>query len=594
MKRHSLRFRLLILCAAAVTVPAVVISLFQRRIGSDALKRAIEQEQTQLARRIATGVDNEIHHAQSLVALVAGSSSFSAGSRVDQYEALHNLLTQNPAFQEAMFVNAAGDELMKVNQAGTRPSLLHRTENVRERFIGAPFFSGNRSPTILIGEPVRSFYNPLRQGAIFAKMSFTTLGALMRQANVGPRGEAFVVNERGTLLAHPDDKQVFAHANLARTPVVQDWIAHPAEPTRLQEYIGANGQPMMALAYPIPLLKSAVIVQQPKADVYAPLEHMRNQVILWTLVSLLVFISLAVAVALRILDPLRRLRLATEEVGSGQRDLHLDIHTHDELEELGTAFERMTHSLAELERMRSDLINMVVHDLKMPLATILPSLDCLLTGELGRLTSEQLHFVQMSRRSGHEMLMLIQNLLDVAKIEEGKMNLHRELFVPGDWAESVIANFQPLAAAGKKQLKFVESKQIGTVEGDVALLSRALGNLISNALRHTVAGQGEVTVTIYREGNQLAVQVSDNGEGIPEEDQQRIFDKFVQGSKRMPVRTGTGLGLTFCKLVIEAHGGRITVSSIAKEGTQFTFHLPLQNPAPLPVEEPEKDLSTAG
>src|SRR5581483_7567389 len=146
MKRHSLRSRLLFLSVAAATVPALVISLIYRRISSDALAKAIEQEQTQLGRRIASGVDNEVRHAQGLVALVAQSSSFSAGSRVDQYEALRNLLNQDPAFQETMFVNAQGDELIKVSRTENHPHLVHRVETIRPSYVGPPFFSGNRSP----------------------------------------------------------------------------------------------------------------------------------------------------------------------------------------------------------------------------------------------------------------------------------------------------------------------------------------------------------------------------------------------------------------------------------------------------------------
>jgi signal transduction histidine kinase len=228
---------------------------------------------------------------------------------------------------------------------------------------------------------------------------------------------------------------------------------------------------------------------------------------------------------------------------------------------------------------------MVVHDLKMPLSTILPSLESLLAGDFGALSKEQSHFIQMARRSGHEMLMLIHNLLDVAKMEEGKLSLHPEPFTPGDWARSVVANFQPLAEAAKKKLDLEVACGIAAVKGDVPLLSRVLGNFISNALRHTVPGSGEVTVSLYQDGEQLAVEVRDNGEGIPEEDQAHIFERFVQGKGQktsLPagqagLRSGAGLGLTFCKLIVEAHGGLITLFSQPKEGSVFTFRLPSLN-----------------
>src|SRR5262249_5249202 len=154
-----------------------------------------------------------------------------------------------------------------------------------------------------------------------------------------------------------------------------------------------------------PLLKSAVIIQQPKNYVYAPLERMRKQFILWTLLSVLVFLLLAISVSWRILKPVRQLQAAVEEVGQGKRDVRLEIHTRDELEDLAFTFEKMTHSLGDLERMRRDLISMIVHDLKMPLSTILPSLENLLMGDMGQLSEQQSSFVQMARRSSQEMLM---------------------------------------------------------------------------------------------------------------------------------------------------------------------------------------------
>jgi signal transduction histidine kinase len=590
IRRRSLTVRLLLLSVTAVVLPAILISAIYRSISSRALLESIEQNQTELARRIAEEVNNEVQQARSLVALVAKSSFFSAGSRVDQYEALRNLLAASPAFQETMLTNAAGVELLKVSHTNTSPRLVKRSENLSQSYVGLPFFSGNRAPTILLAEPIRSFANPRRSGAILAKMSFTQLGALMKQATVGPRGVAYIVDSKGTLLAYPDDQLVLAHTNWSSRPVVREWSERPDRATGLTHYVDERGEEHLSLAFPIPLLNSAVVIQQPEADVYAPLKHMRRQFILWTLVSVLVFLLIAIGVSWRILQPLRQLQVAVEDVGQGKREIHLDIHTHDELEDLAVTFEKMTRSLAELERVRRDLISMIVHDLKMPLATILPSLESLLAGDMGRLSKDQSHFVQMARRSSHEMLMLIENLLDVAKMEEGKLTLHRERFAPADWAKSVIANFQPLAEAAKKKLTLTLSKDLAPVEGDAALLGRVLGNLISNALRHTPAASGEVSVSLYRDGSQLAVEVRDNGEGIPQEEQERIFDKFVQGEgQTMTLRSGTGLGLTFCKMVVEAHGGHITLFSQPKEGSVFTFRLALKEvPAmtPPPIKNP--------
>src|SRR5437879_1139060 len=186
IRHRSLVDRLLVLSIAAVVLPAVLISAIYRSISSRVLLESIEREQTELARRLAEEVNSEIRHAQEMVALVANSSFFSTGSRADQYEALRNLLKQSPDFQETMFINAGGQELLKVSRTEATPRLVRRLEDLRRSSIGSPFFSGNRSPTILLGEPVHSFANPRRWGSVVAKMSFTKLGTLMKEAAIGP------------------------------------------------------------------------------------------------------------------------------------------------------------------------------------------------------------------------------------------------------------------------------------------------------------------------------------------------------------------------------------------------------------------------
>ncbi len=585
MTRRSLAFRLLGLSAAAATLPALVIALILQSISSRALEESIQKNQIAIAQRVADGVNAEIRYTQNLLNYSAQTPPVSGGGIIDTQRSLQILIRYLPSLQEVMEVMDTGEERVKVTRQGVSGRLIKRNLNLSSRSIGAPFFSGNRLPTVLITEPLAN-----GQGALVAKLSFTTLGTLMQQTRVGPRGMAFIVNSRGSLLAHPIGALVRAHTSVANIPVVQQWLSNPSERTDLHEYVDDRGVTVMAMAYPIPLLKSAVVVQQPKADVYAPLRQMRSRLILWTGLAVGVFLIITLFIAWRIQQPLRQLQSATEQIGQGQMDVKLDIHTGDELEDLGKAFTRMANSLRQLEAMRRDLISMIVHDLKSPLSSVLTSIDYLFTGQLGPLNAEQRKFLLLGHRSGTEMLMLVQNLLDVAKLEEGKLPMNKEPFAPLKWAEEVVGSFKAVAEAGRKSLQLVVSPDVPTVEGDAILLGRVLRNLIANALRHTPMNTGEVVVSIEVRNHQWAVDVRDNGQGIPREDQERIFEKFVQVERRRShVRTGTGLGLTFCKLVVEAHQGRIFVQSVPEDGSTFTFMIPL----PVSVSPKELVATTA-
>jgi signal transduction histidine kinase len=593
MTRRSLAFRLLCLSAAAATLPALVIALVLRSISSRALETSIQQNQMEIAKRVADEVNGEIRYAQGLLAYIARMPVIVSGSAIETQRALQNLMHSLPAVQEAMEVTDSGDERVKVTQRGASSRLIRRSLNLHERSISAPFFSGNRLPTVLITEPIPHLQRP-GVGALVAKMSFSTLNDLMQQTRVGGRGTAFIVDSHGALLADVDPERVRAHTNLAPLPVVRDWITNPEQATGLHAYSNSRAEPVIALAYPIPLLHSAVVVEQPRSDVFAPLERMRDRFIVWTAVSVFVFLALTVLIAWRIQQPLRQLKTAAEGIAQGNMDVKLEIHTGDEIEELAKAFSRMTLSLRQLEAMRRDLINMIVHDLKSPLSSILTSIDYLFTGQAGAINTEQRKFLMLGHRSGNDMVMLIQNLLDVARLEEGKLPLNNMPFAPHEWAEEVVHSFQAVAEAGRKKLRLVVTESLPRVEADRELMSRVLGNLVSNALRHTPLGTGEVIVTLSRRLEQLVVEVRDNGQGIPQEYQTRIFEKFVQVErKRAHLRTGTGLGLTFCKMVVEAHGGRIFVQSVPDEGSTFTFLLPLKAPAAPDPSMPQPALTAA-
>ncbi len=574
MNRRSLLFKLLALAGAAAVVPALIITLVQRSISSHALENSIRRHQTELARRTANEINGEIYAAQRMLAYAAPDPVWRAGSAAEQRRSLAKLLKSVPSFQEVMLVDAIGQERINLNRNGTSSPKTKRPAGLEESFIGTPFFSGGGLPTILLGEPLR--LNGRSSGALMAKMSFSELSSLMVQAHIGGHGMAFIVDQQGDLIAHPDEERVLAHANFADLPVVKEWRTRPNEPSALKEYPDERGVPAIAVACPIPLLHSAVVVQQPRAEVYEPLIRLRDDSILCLCIGLFIFISLALAVAWRILQPLRQLEGAAEAIGRGNLDVDLDIKTGDELEDLGKAFNQMADSLRALETMRTDLINMIIHDLKSPLSTILASLDYLISGELGTLTEEQMKFLNMSRRASQDLLGMIQTLLDIAKMDEGKLVLEKESFAPLPWAEKVVQSFQPSAEIAQKKLVLESPNALSAAEGDVALLSRVLGNLISNALQHTRMKTGAVTVILNSDDGLLRVDVQDNGEGIPLEHQSAIFEKFVQvdgGQKR--VRRGTGLGLTFCKMVVEAHGGVIAVHSTPQQGSTFTFTLPL-------------------
>jgi two-component system sensor histidine kinase/response regulator len=229
-----------------------------------------------------------------------------------------------------------------------------------------------------------------------------------------------------------------------------------------------------------------------------------------------------------------------------------------------------THlQLRRLERLRDDLTHMVVHDLRNPLAVIWNFLDILEFHEAHKLSASTQTLVTVARRSAEDLLNMIGSILDVSKMGAGEMKLQREPCDLDALTRALLATTQPLPGNRTVTLDAPESSL--TVPADVGLIRRVLQNLLSNALKVTPAG-GDVRIVITPSRSEVRVAVTDTGPGISPEYHQRIFEKFGQVEDRTS-RLGTGLGLAFCKLAIEAHGGRIGVESEVGKGSTFWLAL---------------------
>ena len=235
--------------------------------------------------------------------------------------------------------------------------------------------------------------------------------------------------------------------------------------------------------------------------------------------------------------------------------------------------ERSIRDLERAEGLRDSMSQMLVHDLRTPLTTLLTPLQMLQMETLGPLDETQKEVVTMSAQSGMRLLNMVNGLLDISKMEAGELKLKHT-----QW------NVEKLLKSACQEAKGSTDTSTATVSFDVPadlqinadhdLIERVVINLLGNALKFTPA-DGLVTLRACSLENAMRVEVQDTGEGIPEAAQQRIFDKFGQvETRKNGHKASTGLGLTFCKLAIESHGGHIGVQSQLGQGSIFWFELP--------------------
>ena len=252
-------------------------------------------------------------------------------------------------------------------------------------------------------------------------------------------------------------------------------------------------------------------------------------------------------------------------------------HGHDKeiwfTQELQQSYRRAQ----ELERMRDDLTNMIVHDLRSPLISIISSLKSMEND--GDLSDKQRERMDVSLSGGGTLLGMINDLLDINKIESGSLQLDLTEIDVADLIGRACKQSEPLAASKIVELSVDVEHGLRPLLADRHRLLRTLVNLISNAIRFTSRGSVvKIIVGKGRDGRSLHCSVSDSGDGIPAKEFGRIFEKFGQIETCTSGTThSTGLGLTLCKLVVEAHGGRIWVESKAGSGSTFSFTIPIEN-----------------
>ncbi len=232
-------------------------------------------------------------------------------------------------------------------------------------------------------------------------------------------------------------------------------------------------------------------------------------------------------------------------------------------------------ALQETTRARDALANMIVHDLNGPLTSVVGFT------ELARMQMQAdppprdkiLSALDTIAACGNEMTSLVKGILDVTRFEAGEMPVSLTSVDAGELVETLVERALPAAAKAGIEICLEGTREGMVVRADRELLTRAIDNLIGNALKHSPSGC-RVTLSLTREREEIVLAVSDNGPGIPEEYVDRVFEKFVQvDARNKGTKYGVGLGLTFCHMAMGAQGGRIWVESAEGEGSTFSIAL---------------------
>ncbi|KPK01620.1 MAG: hypothetical protein AMK71_04930 [Nitrospira bacterium SG8_35_4] len=294
------------------------------------------------------------------------------------------------------------------------------------------------------------------------------------------------------------------------------------------------------------------------------------------LISMVAGIVISIFITLNITRPLSEIKKSTGEIARGNFPDDLKLDSPPEITELANAFNLMCAKLKQIDKLKSDFFSLMSHELRTPLTTIKEGTNLMIEGlENGKSTGKQKRLLTIISEESNRLINLVNSLLDLSKMEAGMMAYN---FVPTDIARlinKVSREIEPLAENRNIKIHTALNNGSSLIKVDRDRILQVLRNLIGNAVKFTPDG-GHVKVSSRMVEEGVNVSVEDTGAGIPADNLSTIFNKYEQvtlgGSNKIK---GTGLGLSIVKHIIDAHGGKIWVESTLKQGSVFSFVLPV-------------------
>lgn len=304
---------------------------------------------------------------------------------------------------------------------------------------------------------------------------------------------------------------------------------------------------------------------------------MRNRFIIPGMISIVVAGIIIFFLSRKLTEPLREMNRKALLLAEGSFDQRIRVRTKDEIGQLGESFNIMAQELGVYDRLQKEFVANVSHDLRSPLTSIHGYLGAMQDGVIPG--EKQHHYIKLMRAQTGRMIKLVGDLLDMAKIESGQMEIHPIRYDLTEQVRQTIAAMEPyMAEKGVVAVIAADEDQDVYAYADPDRIAQVLFNLLQNAVQFSHRN-GKVDVSVYADKGKAVVSISDYGIGIAEQDLPRIWERYYKQDKARSGMSGTGIGLSIIRHIIDLHRTGIKVESAPGRGTTFTFTLPLE-PSP--------------
>jgi signal transduction histidine kinase len=604
----SLRTRLLLLVLLAV-IPALGLTLYTNLEERQLRKTQVQEQAMRLSRLVSADHERLIEDARRLLVTLARLPAVRDHNRTACNTLFADLLAQHSSYANFAVIDVADgyafcSALPMTGQVyGGDRAYFKRALETRD------FAIGDYQIGRITGKATVNFGYPVVDDAarvhavVVAALDLAWLNQLASQAGLPPGSMLTVIDRQGTILSRYPDQGKLVGKLMPESLVLQAIAAQQGNGTT--EASGADGIPRLFSFAPFggagQSANAYVSVGIPASVAFAG----ANQMLARNLAALGLVAGLALAAAwvggnLFIVRQIHALVGATKRVAAGELGVRTGVpQGQGELSQLASAFDQMAESLEraherrlleeelrrknyqleqqnlaiqEANRLKTEFVSMVSHELRTPLTSIQGYAELLLENK--QIVGEERESLTIVRKNADRLLGLINDLLDLSRIEAGRLDLHRTSLDLACLIPEVAGSLRPLIEAKRQRLRLDLGDALPAVWADADRVTQILTNLISNAHKYTLV-EGSITVAARRDNGFVRVDVSDTGIGLSPEDQAQIFTKFFRVHDRSPQSSrGTGLGLVITRLLVELHDGRITLSSAPGQGSTFSFTLP--------------------
>lgn len=494
---------------------------------------------------------------------------------------IQRILEDNPNFEEVSFITLEGRESAKRSRSSQESELFYVSElssfkEAREgnRFIGEieHTLSG---PMVRMAAPV--FIDKKVVQVLSAKVGLSSLTRSLEASSLGTTGYVALFDRDGTFVSHQD------RGNLEPGYDLSQWFRLAAllrgetrtgfeRRDRYESLFGLG--PVVGAGKKISETGWVLLAEWPLKEADGVLQRVRNQILLVTLASILAVLLFAPLFASRLVKPIRELEAISRAIEQGDFEKKVNIQTNDELEELGDAFNKMAKGLQRLQELREEFVFVAAHELRTPVTIIKGYTSMILDGDAGIVKQTVKDFLRKIQTANQRLLQLVEDLLEVARSEAGRLEVKVQSIPMRELIRVTVGELQQLAKERSIFLSY-EEEEVPNVLADESRVREVTMNLVGNAIKYT-REKGSVRVFHETKENEVITHIEDNGFGIPQEAQAKIFQKFYRAqTKETETIQGTGLGLFIVKQLVEKMKGRIWFVSEQGKGSTFSFSLPL-------------------